>query len=358
MSCEKKTCMHGRAAVLTAALLMLSAAGCGKKGDPLPPLRIIPNTTQDLRIQQQGRLMLLEMAYPNTTISGMVLGGIDSVTLFELVRPVPEGAEPPLIDRNEFIAAAKPLLELKGSELGATITGDRIQIRVPLADPLPTQREVHVFGVRTSKGAEVSDLSNLVTLVPREPPAAPSDLELTAGPQGVELRWKHEATDLAGFDVYRREAQDRGYGAPIQQVPGNTTTHLDRTAVLGKRYIYTVRGLAQTQPPIRSAEAGEREIDFQDRFAPPLPLNFVALGERGKVRLRWDASRAPDVAGYVIYRREPGRDFRRLDEHLFAGLEFIDEGLASGLAFSYRIQAVDKTGNESELSEPVTAVVR
>ncbi len=109
---------------------------------------------------------------------------------------------------------------------------------------------------------------------------------------------------------------------------------------------------------ILSAEAGEREINYQDRFAPPLPARFVALGERGSVRLRWDRSNANEVAGYFLFRRDPGRDFERLNTEPISELEFLDRGLSAGLSFDYRIQAIDEVGNLSDMSEPIAATVR
>ena len=54
-------------ALLFLALLTTLSVGCGKKGDPMPPLRNIPLTTSDLEIRQQGRVILFDMGYPTTT---------------------------------------------------------------------------------------------------------------------------------------------------------------------------------------------------------------------------------------------------------------------------------------------------
>jgi hypothetical protein len=194
-------------------------------------------------------------------------------------------------------------------------------------------------------------------LIPLEPPPAPENLQATARPESIELTW--ESAELKGFDVYRREASERGYGKPLTRLEADARTYLDRRVEYGKRYIYTVRAIASLDPLMLSAEAGEREIDYQDRFAPPLPPSFVALGERSRVRLRWEASKADDVAGYALWRREPRRqEFHRLGDELVTGVEYLDRGLVSSFTYEYRIQAVDHAGNESELSEPVSATVR
>jgi hypothetical protein len=102
-----------------------------------------------------------------------------------------------------------------------------------------------------------------------------------------------------------------------------------------------VRGVANADPLIHSDPAGEREIEYKDLFAPPLPPNLVALAERASIRLRWDPSDADDVAGYVIYRREPARNFHRLGDGLITGTEYVDRNLTTGFTYAYRIQVVD-----------------
>ena len=49
-------------AVLGVLLFTLVLGACGKKGDPLPPLRTVPLQTKDLTVSQQGSAIFLEMA--------------------------------------------------------------------------------------------------------------------------------------------------------------------------------------------------------------------------------------------------------------------------------------------------------
>jgi hypothetical protein len=344
-------------------LILLPAAGCGKKGDPMPPLRSIPLTTSDLTVSQQGRLIRFDLAYPVTTVGGLALDGIDALELHVMTKPLPPAvpgapAPPwPSAEQAEFEAAGKLLQTFSGADLQAAVAGDRLQFQLPLAEPLPATPTATIYAVRSLKGEEQSAFSNRVTLVAREPMAPPRSLGVEASAGGVRLSWESEP-GAEGFDVFRREAQSKAYGQAIARVPGGERSFVDQTAEFGKRYIYTVRAVATANPLVHTDPAGEREVDFEDRFGPPAPTNLIALGERGAVRLRWDASAAKDVKGYLVYRKDPGRDFLRLTPEPIAATEFTDRGLSSGLTFEYVVQAVDNAGNESPRTAPVSTVTR
>lgn len=352
-----------------ALLVLLPATGCGKKGDPLPPLRSIPLPTSDLTVRQQGRLIFFDLAYPTVTMAGMALDGIDALELYVMTKPLPPPPPPPppgtpaappvwpSAEPAEFEAAGKLLQTFSGADLQSAVAGDRLQFQLPLAEPLPATPTATIYAVRASKGDEKSGFSNRVTLVAREPMAPPRNLGVEASAEGVSLSWESDP-GAEGFDVFRREAQSKAYGQAIARVPGGERAFVDRTAEFGKRYIYTVRAVATANPLVHTDPAGEREVDFEDRFGPPAPANLIALGERGAVRLRWDASVAKDVKGYLVYRKDPGRDFLRLTPEPIAATEFTDRGLSSGLTFEYVVQAVDNAGNESPRTAPVSTVTR
>ncbi len=433
----------GLAALCLGALLPVLA--CGKKGDPMPAPRTIPKAATDLTIRQRGLEVVLEFAYPNSTVAGLPLPPIDSVTVLELDRPIAppppavatspaavsapgagttgttpgladggsarvEGAassttgapaasaaaavQPPelagakaaegslaplaqtpspapalaLPDAREFALAAKPMLTLTGGELASAISGDRVTTRFRLAEPLPaTPSSARFFAVRThATGGEESGLSNLAGFVPRTPPPPPSEFLAVAAKDGVELSWHAapapgqgapSAPPVLGFHVYRRDAARTSYGAPIASVEATAQSHADRTAVYGRRYIYAVTALASREPLAESALSSEREIDYQDRFAPLPPPSLSALGSVGEVRLVWEASPDPDVAGYLLERADPEADFHRVNTTPVTELEFTDRGLASGFDFRYRVAAIDTSGNLGAFGEPATTRV-
>jgi fibronectin type 3 domain-containing protein len=257
------------------------------------------------------------------------------------------------MDPRDFAPQARKRMVLEGEVLDAAVAGNRLAIRLPLTPPQPRGDEARVYGVRTVLDRRlISPYSNLVGIIPIPPPPPPRALEVTAEPGGVQLVWEAEETGT-GFRIYRRDARNREYGAPIQVAPPETDRHLDRSARLDNRYIYTVTTVAQVEPLVESAIAIEQEVNYQDRFAPPTPDNLVALPEVGRVRLLWEPSGAVDLAGYLLYRRGPRDEVELLTPEPTIGLEFLDQDVVTDETFVYYVIAVDHTGNRSEPSREV-----
>jgi fibronectin type 3 domain-containing protein len=211
--------------------------------------------------------------------------------------------------------------------------------------------------VRTvGKSGKPSDFSNQVSLVPKTPPAAPAQVTTTARPDGVLVEWPAVEGAL-GYAIYRRGAQEKGHGEPVHAAGATERSWLDNTARFGQSYIYAVTSFNDRDPFIESSITSEREVRYQDRFAPPVPTDLVALGETGRIRLVWKGSDAEDLAGYIVYRRDAAGDFQRITAQPLTAAEYNDTGVKPGTAYSYRVTAVDQTGNESAPSNEARAAL-
>ena len=340
---------------LVIALVTSLLSGCGKKGDPLPPQRFNPAITQDLTLSQQGDLLVVRLGYPQTTASGTVLPGLQALELWSL-EAAPE-VDVAAMPESLFATRAQRVLTLDEAELRSSVTGNRIVARFPMSNDLRATGS-RVFAIRTvSTTGEPSDYSNRVAMVLGPAPDPPTQLEVIAREVGIELGWS-AAGDETEFAVYRREARDRTYAAPIGSVvSGDPLAYLDQDVEYGQRYFYTVRSIANREPLVESAAAVEVEIDYQDRFAPAPPTGLNALPEPGRVRLVWEPSPSDDATAYVVYRQDPQAEFRRVSEEPVGGLEYLDTGLAAGQTYIYRLSAVDGSGNEGETGQEVQATI-
>jgi hypothetical protein len=280
---------------------------------------------------------------------------LESITLVELERPAPAAGQTLAVAAPE-LAGARPVVELAGAQLAGAIVGDRVRLEVALPQPLPEPVTARAYAVRTkATGGALSAFSNVAVLVPRSAPEAPAELEVLARKEGIEIRWRAVEAATAGYAVLRRAADRPGWGAPAALVEAGVTSWIDTGARYGERYVYTVLSLAARAPEVESAPRSEREIDYQDRFAPAPPPALRALALPGLVRLLWEASPDADVAGYRLEREGAAGEFAPVGEGLITSLEHADRGLAAETVFRYRVVAVDRAGNASEPSDTVEA---
>jgi hypothetical protein len=288
-------------------------------------------------------------------------------------------------DPAEFGASALLRLVLQGPELASAISGDRIRTRITLPELDQRQElDVRAFAVKTlSNTGRGSAFSNLGWVVRRDPPPPPQG-------DGIELRWTYagkgpapdpapisqeasaaegatlaalaspatieveEIVDDGGieaFHIYRRSARSPSYEAPLRRVEKLERTFVDRSAAFGESYVYAVASVLRTGPLVESALSTEREVDYEDRFAPAPPRNLVTFADRSSVRLLWDASDTSDVAGYFVERRAEGAaDWVTLNAEQVAVLEYTDRQVATGRTYFYRVLAVDQNGLKGDPS--------
>lgn len=377
----------------------LFLVACGKKGDPEPPIRMVPAGTDQLSVVQRGGELLLELPYPQTTAAGTPLPRVSEVVVWQLLWPAPAGAAgAPEVDERRFLVAATPARAVAEDELPEVVRGNRIALSLPVPKPpeaAALARPAVTLAVKTAgPGGEESAFSNRVSFLLIEPPEPPTGLQAEGLPAGIRLRWSHEVgvdeteepteteepdepepaeaaeepeaveapqePAFAGFNVYRRKATERAYGPPLRGVGPRFRSFTDEGALFGERYIYAVTAVASRRPVVvESRLAEEVEVDYRDLYPPPVPRGLVALAQEGRVRLVWEASRAPDLAGYRVYRRSPDtQELRPLTEEPIAATEYQDRDVVSGATYTYRVTAVDQAGNESEASEAAVAVIR
>jgi len=390
--------MSSRTGRLAGRLFLLSALGavlpwalgCGKQGPPLPPLRAVPAPVKDLTVVQQGNRLLMSFSYPQVTPAGTALEGISAVEVFSASIPAPGGTATPL-DPRAFTGVAKPIQKIMGADLTAATAGSRIEISLPLpptaaptsappastppatttppaagttATPAPATPAAPAplasyYAVRTyGREGDKSDLSNVSFVVPKAPPASPTRVTVTPRGDGVLVEWAPVEGAAAGYNIYRRNAQERSSGKPVHTSGAQEKSWLDNTARFGQSYIYSVTALAQATPVVESSVGSEHEVRYVDRFAPPPPTELVALAEARRVRLVWRPSEADDLAGYLVYRRvgETGA-FVKVTQQPVVSAEFIDTAIAARQTYTYRVTAVDQAGNESAPGGEVRANV-
>jgi hypothetical protein len=370
------------ALVLLAAAL--AAAGCGKRGDPLPPLSRTPQGVTELHLAQRGQTLELSFVAPRTSAGGVRLGVLE----VELLRAEVAGDFAKLAHRTmRRMAPGESFVE---------------------AGPLPAAGAVIRVAARVKAGGDASALSPVVTLTVQPPPAPPTGFTAQLEPQAVNLAWvppptppptpipSPSATPTAspspagspsptvspsprgspgpspspgvppspsptptpkpqgGFWIYRREPEST-YRRPLMPVPVPAPPFRDTTIAPGERWCYVVRTVASTEPVVESASSGEACVENKDVFPPAAPTGVAALVHDDGIEVSWSPSLEADLSSYRVYRTAAGAPPIPVGEVAGPDTSFRDTAAPRGTAVAYTVTAVDRDGNESPPSAAVEA---
>jgi len=367
-----------RKGIVVGALAVLAA--CGKRGDPKPPVPVIPQATSDLVVTQRGPKVILSWAYPSLTAAGRSLPKFRRVVVYRYVEelPVPQAGRdansilpgdvdptvPPAVSLFAKIPAIGPMQfaklkervdSIESANLPAATTGSRLTYEDTPAFRATDGRAVRItYAVVTEAEEARSDVSNLATIVPLDVPVAPAGLAAAAKPQGVVLSWTKPAATItgdakpyiSGYNIYRvPSGSPDETGTAINTSPASTTTYTDVPPY--GAYSYRVTAVSSTGTPrIESDASNSATATFKDLLPPPAPASVTALVETKAVRLVWDPVEAPDFAGYLVYRTE-GTGRIKLTPGPAQITYFRDISADPGITYYYSVTAIDKNGNES-----------
>jgi hypothetical protein len=373
-----------------AALFLFAVVACGKRGDPHPPVPVIPKATTDLLVAQRGPKVLLSWSYPSMTTAGKTMTGIRRVVVWRSIEELPVTQPPrdtktllpgdidptvpqaiqlfskiPTMSAAQFVKLRNRVDSIEGANLPAATAGARLTYEDAPQFHTTDGRPVRVtYAVVTEGTTANGDLSNLVTIVPLEVPVAPADLAAVPKREGVVLTWTAPDTAIsgakkppvAGYNVYRfpnGQPADE-FATPVNTSPVSTTTFTDNPPY--GPHDYFVTALAAARPPrIESDPSSPVSVAFKDLVPPPPPAGLTALVETAGVRLVWDPVDAPDMAGYKVYRTE-GSGIEQLRPigtipltpvQLVTATNYRDTSVNRGISYYYEVVSVDKSGNES-----------
>lgn len=363
------------------AALFFVLLACGKRGDPRPPVPLIPRATTDLVVAQRATKVVLSWGFPGLTTAGRPLPMIRRVTVFRYVEELPvaaQGRDPKTLDPGEVdLTQPQPLIlfskvptipaaqfaklstridSIESANLPEATEGARLIYEDSPPFRSKDGRPVRVtYAVVTEGVSARSEVSNLATIVPLDVAVPPAGLTSAAQPEGVVLTWNPPKTTatggdapvVTGYNVYRLPPGSLLDDFPV---PINTALVKDPKYVDNPpygTYEYRVSAVASAGPPrIESDASAAAAATFKDMLPPPPPQNVNVLVETKAVRLLWDDVEAGDLAGYFIYRVE-GSHRLKLIPNPSTEAQFQDISIQQGVTYIYEITSIDKNGNES-----------
>ena len=348
--------LAGAAARLLLAACLLSAAGCGKKGPPLPPLKRGPDRVTGVSLRQLGGRVVVTGVMPERSQDGGAVLPLLEVRIFRLDRPAQaEGASltgkaAQRMALRQFSREARRIATLTGEMLAKSVAMRRLTFIDP--DPAPSLAATEsrdltyaVTVVDTEKRS--SPLSPLTTIRLSRPPLPPSNLEAEPSATSIRLRWIPPSSQAGkepyGYNIYRSEEEGSYPEHPLNEKPLPQPTFDDEHAPFGRTYYYVVRTVVGEKPPYRESEDSTAlGVTPMDLYPPSVPTGLAVSAEGGVMKLYWFPNAEPDLAGYRIYRSgKEGEGFEQIGEVGPAETDFVDRGVQPGVKYFYCITAFD-----------------
>lgn len=316
---------------LKAALISgLVLVACGKRGDPLPPLRHKPQAPTDFRVAERGDRLEVSLVAPRAfTDKGRL-----PVMEIEVFRAPAAGAFPKVAQST--IRKAAP--------------GERIVE----TEPLPPAGTSLRFAARARVKGRPSTQTPTVTLTIVPTPPGPSGLTALSAEKGVALSWTPPEGEGPSFFVYRR-SKAGDYVLPLEDKPTTATMLVDERVLPGDSWCYEVRTASSTAPLVESVAPDEACLTVEDVAAPATPLGVAAQPREDGLEVSWSPSPEPDLASYRIYRGSQGVAAARIAEVPAGETTYLDKEAPAGVVVRYSVTAVDKAGNESGRSSAASA---
>ncbi|HEY7170070.1 MAG TPA: hypothetical protein VH417_04435 [Vicinamibacterales bacterium] len=356
-----------RSAALVCVLLAASAGACGKKGPPLPPLVRLPVAPGDFTAARRGASADVRFVVPGTNTDGSkpadiirvdvyAMSSVDPVTDDEVMRrghrigmleikPPPDPDEDPDAPRPETDAEKEKGLLDQGAPAQVTES-------IPEADSAGIRYYVSVGINKRGRRGPLTRRS----AVPLGPaPAAPPAPTIAYDEKAVTVSWPEAAPEAAAAGV---EVYDATTGKRLTDKPVTAATFTDQRIEWGVERCYVIGRLAELEHlPVESESSEKACVTLKDTFPPAAPTGVTAVAAEGSVNLIWNANSEADLAGYLVLRGTGGEKPKAITPKPIQETTFRDE-VPSGTRATYAIQAVDKAGNASAVSETTEETAR
>jgi hypothetical protein len=369
-------------------LLALAAflAGCASVQAPLPPSLELPKPPTDLRALRKGDHVYLFWSVPTQTMDRQTVRHPGPTRICRGVEALLSTCGTPVGNVGPVANAPE-----KKSAVNTKVQASFVDtLPRELQQQNPTRMATYAVGPLNLQGRSAG-LSNQVhvPLAPTLPPPANFRPQVTA--DGVVLTWncdqsQNPLSNLRYIDRIYRRMPDSGTDVALADVECAAGRFEDRTIEWQKTYEYritpvTVAILPPANRPcprtpsqegrdpnsdciiatVEGDDSPPQKVFTNDVYPPAVPTGLQAVfsgpGQPPFIDLVWAPNTDADLAGYNVYRHEPGGPPVKINTELVKTPAFRDANVPAGNTYLYAISAVDARGNESARSEEASESV-
>lgn len=195
---------------------------------------------------------------------------------------------------------------------------------------------VALYGENKSRGVQ-KGVKTLIDLK-KVPPGPVSSLTAEPTDKTVKLKWKKpNDDDLVGFKILQNGKEIAGIGLEEEFTVKNLQSLTD--------YTFSVISVDKDKNDSSPVSLSVKTLFEKDEEPPHVPTNVFAKPSNGALIASWDKVSDKDLAGYNLY-----VDGKKINSNLITSTNFVIKNLENSKKYKVQVQAVDRSGNASELS--------
>lgn len=197
-----------------------------------------------------------------------------------------------------------------------------------------------------------SNTASATTLSPVTPPGAPTGLVASGSNSQVMISWQAPSSSggaaITSYNIYRGTSPGGEGGVPLTIVSGSARSYADTSVANGQAYYYTVSASNSAGEGPKSNEASATPSAPLTPPGPPSGL-VARAASPSQINLSWNAPASnggSQITGYDVERStDSGSTWNAISPNTgSAETTYSDTGLQPGLAFEYRVLAVNSAG--------------
>ncbi len=205
----------------------------------------------------------------------------------------------------------------------------------------------------TNSSQDTSSSSDAATEQQNSNLAPPTNLKAQDVPndqgKAIKLSWQASASDVEGYNIYRRQKQDEEFGK-IASVQSNVLVYIDETVQPNQEYEYRLTAYANNEESSPSETVKAKAIDNIPP-AKPQSLEVKVDKEQNLLEISWEANNDEDLAAYILTVQDEKGKIVLLKEISKEQTKFTTQKLDLSKSYTLKVQAKDSSGNVSGASE-------
>lgn len=172
----------------------------------------------------------------------------------------------------------------------------------------------------------------------------------------VGIWWDCYNTTVTSYNIYKVKDGKQVF---LASVPARTSHYWDAKAESGKPNVYTVKPLNSQSTSGRTGgqPSSQSQAIIPNRSKPiynditKVELKMLSAEEKeGKIQISWEPVYNVPINGYLILRREEGKDWEEIGKTSPSAQQYQDDSCKEGIRYEYEVRAYSGSAEMQQVS--------